>query len=145
MRGRLGGLAACFTVALLSVGGVATAKTATAKAPLQAGSGDCGKGNPSGPLLGTVSFRRKGDKVSVTVAIKSGEPNTKYDVFLFGNGCHIVSPLAEFTTNAKGKKNASITFVVNEADEADTEFFVDVDAFVEGAEQEGSTPSVALP
>lgn len=143
MQRRLGCLVACLPVMLLSAAGVADARVATAKGPIQVGNGDCGANEPGDPVVGTVSFRRRdASKVLVTVRMDSGEPDTKYDVALFGNECHIVSELATLTTNAKGEKKESLTFVVREADQGDTEFFVDL---LSPLNEQNSTPYVALP
>jgi small ligand-binding sensory domain FIST len=125
----------------------ADAKAVKAKGNVQQGSNHCGETLGGLPVIGTVSFKRVGNVVSVKAKLTKGEPNATYGVQLAENApefCVQLSGELSFTTNSKGKGHVSGSFEVpSEA----TEFFADVDigGFFAGGSDEGDTPTVSLP
>jgi hypothetical protein len=110
-----------------------------AKANLQGGNGACGTNLPELPVVGTASFSRKGNKVTLAVAMKHGAPSTTYAVILWGNECTELGVPFDLTTNSKGVGKGKGTM---EVPAADTEFFAD--PFV-APETNNDSPYVSLP
>jgi hypothetical protein len=115
------------------------AVTHKAKAPVQGGNSFCGENRTELPVLGTASFSRKGNKLTLTVALKHGGQNTTYFVDLYGNGCSDLGVLFDLTTNSKGVGKAKGTI---EVPEGDTEFFADP---INPSVGSNDTPYVSLP
>jgi hypothetical protein len=140
MKGRMAAFAALLLTALLCMGGVASAKSVKAKAPIQGGNKFCGKNETGDPVWGTVTFKRVGNSVTVKVKMNGGPPSTFFEVALYGNGCQSLGALASFTTSATGTGKAKATWTVPEGD---TEFFADL--FEPGPFLANDTPYVSLP
>ncbi|MHB8531949.1 MAG: hypothetical protein ACYDC2_04435 [Solirubrobacteraceae bacterium] len=118
-------LAAVLVLALSALaGGVAwAAAKKTAKAKIQGGNNNCGVNHPKDPTLGTVSYKRSGETVSIKVSLKKGVPNATYGVDLYGNGCLGLRPGPLLKTNKKGVGHESSSYTVPLSD---TEFFAAV-------------------
>ncbi len=131
--------AVALTVALCAAS--AAFANSHAKAPVQAGNGDCGVNHPENTVIGTASFKRAGNKVTVSVSLKGATPNTTYRIDLAGPSCGELGLLAEFKTNKKGSGHGVGSI---EVPAADKEFFVDVDT--QGFHgPSNDTPYVSLP
>lgn len=119
-------LCALTVTALLGSGGVAAAKSYHAKSPIEyyVGAGGCGKtGNQ--PVIGTSSYVRKGNVVSVSYKLKGAEPNISYHVELWRVGgidaaCESLGSIGRFKTNRRGDGKAKGSIGVPAAA---TEFF----------------------
>lgn len=125
--------------------GLRLAKSYKATAPIQKGKGIyCETSYPDLPVLGTVKFKRTGNRVNVKTVLTAGSPDTEYAVELEN-----VLPAPErcpyfqigtIKTNAKGKgKDTAIVEV--SADETEFEVFV----VNSKTGEESSTPPVSLP
>jgi hypothetical protein len=90
-----------------------------AKANIQKGNGYCGVNHPELPTIGTVSFKRVGNVVTLKVAMRHDEPNTTYEMELWASECQFIEVDFTFTTNKKGvgKRSGAI-----EVSARDTEF-----------------------
>lgn len=130
MKTKLVGACALALAVTACMAGVAFAKAATAKAPIQGGNISCGANQPSDPVLGTVSFKRVGNAVTVKAALKHGEANKTYKVQLAHGEragpafCQEIGPVVEFKTNKKGVGKGMGTINVPAGEK---EFFADVD------------------
>jgi hypothetical protein len=140
MKSRFLGICAVVLAAVACLGGVASAKAKTshAKANIQNGNGDCGKNHPELPVIGTVTFKRVGNIVTLNVVMKHAEPNKTFGVFLYGPACGQLGMPLSVTTNKKGSGKGSGSI---EVPAADTEFFADPYDHVVG----NDTPYVKLP
>jgi hypothetical protein len=104
---------------VLGTGGVAYAKSTKAKAPIQKENAQCGN-DTGGTVIGTASFKRTGNSVTVTYKLTGGLPTTEYTVELWEGkppGVSCFPPfgtVAKFTTNKKGKGVGKGTIVVPE-------------------------------
>jgi hypothetical protein len=130
-------------IALLAVLAMSsTALAAAVKAPIQKGNSFCGANESGLPVIGKVTFSRKGNIVKLSVALKHATPNTTYTVELFGNGCvGLNSNVLSVTTNAKGSGHGKGS---TEVPAETTEVFADP---YTGGGPAGSndTPFVSLP
>jgi hypothetical protein len=113
--------------------------TRKATAPIQGGNAFCGENHSELPVLGTASFTRKRNRLTLAVALEHGAPSTTYDVELYGNLCHDLGVKFDLTTNSKGVGKAKGTV---EVPEGDTEFFADPYSESTGS---NDTPYVSLP
>jgi hypothetical protein len=97
--------------------GVAAAKSTKAKAPIQKENEFCGN-DVGATVIGTASFKRTGNSVTVTYKLTGGLPTTEYTVELWEGkppGVSCFPPfgtVAKFTTNKKGKGVGKGTIVV---------------------------------
>jgi len=138
MTQKLGAILVVALAATASMSSVAFAKSVKATANIQQENGACGANLSENPVLGTVTFKRIGNQVTLKVKFTHGEPNTHFQVVLYGPSCTILGIVTEVTTNAAGHAKARGTITVPEAD---TEFFADP---YNGA-YANDTPYVSLP
>ena len=141
MRTRLATAAALGLVMLLATGGTALAKPVKAKASIQEGS-ECFRTDPNGAILGTVTFKRTREFISLTAVLKGALPDHEYTVTLMHaieSGCSS-GKFGRFTTNKRG--NGRVT-VSEHRPLGETQFAVIVAASFD--EVVGGTPYVSLP
>jgi hypothetical protein len=115
----------CLALALLAfTTGTAFAKSVKAKAPLQEGNGNCGANETGDPVLGSATFKRTGNAVTLKIKLKGGAPDETYEAELFGNAsfCELIGVVFDFTTNSKGNGGGQGSIAVPEGE---TEFFAD--------------------
>lgn len=146
MKARLWAFTVIATICLMSMGGVASAKSVKASAPFQKGNGFCNVNEPGDPILGTVKLQRTGNTVKMTAKLTGASPDTRYSVSLFFPNikaleCEVLGAPIEITTNKMGKgKGSGIVVVAAE----DKEFSAQLlDLQTDGIEAD--TPPVSLP
>jgi hypothetical protein len=117
-------IAAMSAAAAIACLPAAASATSSATAPIEDHAGFCGvpQGNP---IIGTTSFKRKGNLVKVTYKLTNGQPNKKFQLQLWAAtgspfSCENLGTLSEFKTNKHGKGTGKGSVVVPEADK---EFF----------------------
>lgn len=115
-------LLAVTVLAVAAMGGVASATTYKAKAPVQHNNGACGFPVEGEPITCTANFTRKGNLVKVSYKAKELVPGTAYTLELFGNGCVLLGDMTTFEPNARGVGKAKGELTVPSGD---TEFFAD--------------------
>jgi hypothetical protein len=144
MKRRIMFLAALALSLAAGLAAVALAAKATkATANLEGGNASCGVHEPGDPVIGTASFKRKEDSVTVKVKVTGGEPFAHYEFALYGPGCTLLRGSEGIEVGANKKGRVKITLSTKVPSE-DTEFFVDIRG---GAEEPVSnrTPYVTLP
>jgi hypothetical protein len=134
--GVLGAMAIGSTSALATPKGNAL----TATAPIQEGNADCGANLEEVLVLGSVKFTRTNDALRFAVSMEDGAPDTKYEVYIYGNGCRYFGEPVAFTTNRYGVGKAQGTVAIPGGD---TEFFADPYDTEDGYSND--TPYVSLP
>jgi hypothetical protein len=102
----------------------AASATSSTTAPIEDHAASCGvpQGNP---IIGTTSFKRKGNLVKVTYKLTNGQPNRKFWLELWTatgapDSCQKVGLVGEFKTNKHGKGTGKGSVIVPEEDK---EFF----------------------
>ena len=59
-------------------------------------------------VVGTATFARKGNTVTLKVSINKGEPGD-YDLYLYNASCDSVGPTVNFKVDASGNGSATLT------------------------------------
>jgi hypothetical protein len=141
MRRFLGVFALTLAIAACT-GGLASAKTSHATAPVQQGNGTCGSNQPADLVMGSAKFKRSGNNVTLSVKLTKGAPNTAYYVDAVENRCSAVFgfEIMRFTTNKKGRGHGTGTF---EMPGTATEVFANV--YPTTHFELNETPAVSLP
>jgi hypothetical protein len=142
MKKKLVGVCVLMLAITACLGGVAFAQAGHTKANIQEGNNSCGANEPSLPVLGTVSFTRSGEIVTLKVKIKHGKPNTTYGVELLWK-CTFIDASFSIKTNKKGVGKGSGSGNVGPPNE-DTEFLAVVDPELSSGAEVNMTPSVNL-
>lgn len=146
MRKRRATAAALGLVMLLAVSGAASAKqtypiTVRANSLIQERT-FCSQTDPSGAVLGTATFRRTGERITLKVALRGALPNKQYRVTLMHaiqNGCSS-GKFNQLWTNKKGNGNTTLV----EYRPRDETQFAALATPAESGERVG-TPYVSLP
>lgn len=128
MKATLGGICALALIIASCMGEVASAKggckSNACKANIQQGNFSCGVNHPELPILGTVSFARRENKMTLSVVVKHAEDNATYEVVLLGrSGCTSLGTSFTFKTDKEGRGHGQ---GVLEVPARVTDFFADV-------------------
>ena len=129
LRRRLRRVGLTAAVVVLGVGvwqGVAGATATGGKAvKIEHHNGNCGRtvGTPS---IGTATFSRSGNTVSVKVDLVSADEDTNFEIILFivksGGGCKNVADMGSLTTDSGGRAHGEFSAQV---DPKSSNFFMD--------------------
>ncbi|HEV3285015.1 MAG TPA: hypothetical protein VG010_12510 [Solirubrobacteraceae bacterium] len=141
MKRKLGGMVALALAIMTCLSGVALAKVSHAKAPVVKANSTCGEFPAGHPVIGTVSFKRVGNLVTVTVVLNHGVPNSSYEVSLSTRPCAPRGSPFTMTTNSKGVGKGSGSFSVLATDK---EFFADPARVTPSVFEPNDTPFVRL-
>jgi hypothetical protein len=107
---------AALAAASLALPAVATADSAeNPKAPIQENNFFCGADLPNLNVLGFTNYHRiDATTVSVNYHLRDAEPNTTYEVQLWGGVCSFFGVVETVTTNRNGVANGNGTVTVPE-------------------------------